>query len=69
MCSWLKQACWAQVVGVGDATKLLRMQLARIKAGGAIQPHADKGPYAEEGHRIHIPLAVSSSTLFLACPV
>lgn len=59
----------AQILGVQDVHKLLRVQLARMQAGSAIQPHSDKGGYAEQGHRIHIPLTLSASTLFLACPV
>ena len=57
-----------QVLGAADVPKLLRVQLARLRAGTTIQPHSDKGGYATGGHRIHIPLAISSSSLFLACP-
>ena len=58
-----------QVLGTRDVPKLLRVQLARLRAGSTIQPHADKGRYATNGHRIHVPLALSASTLFLACPL
>lgn len=41
-----------------------RVMVARLKPGGAIDPHVDEGAYAEHFTRFHIPLAAGEGDAF-----
>lgn len=41
-----------------------RIMLARMKAGGVIQPHRDANPAAKWPHKIHVPLLTNSQVTF-----
>ena len=43
---------------------ILRVQLNHIPANGQVLPHIDNGFYANNAHRIHIPLIVSKCIIF-----
>ncbi len=42
-----------------------RVMLARMAAGGAIQPHKDANPAAKWPHKIHVPLETNDAVTFL----
>jgi hypothetical protein len=41
-----------------------RVMLARMPAGGAIQPHRDANPAAKWPHKIHVPIVSNDQVLF-----
>lgn len=47
-----------------DASKVGRVMVVRLKAGGAIDPHVDEGAYAEHYSRFHIVLSSEEGNVF-----
>lgn len=45
-------------------SRILRIQLNHLPPNGSIRPHQDIGYYANNAHRIHIPLIVSKCIVF-----
>lgn len=41
-----------------------RVMLARMAAGGVIQPHRDANPAAKWPHKIHVPLVTNDKVIF-----
>ena len=41
-----------------------RVMLARMPAGGAIQPHRDANPAAKWPHKIHVPIVSNDQVVF-----
>jgi hypothetical protein len=50
-----------------DVRNIIRMQLARMPAGGSIKRHVDKGGYSAAGHRLHLVVASSPAVTFEVC--
>jgi hypothetical protein len=50
-----------------DVRNIIRMQLARMPAGGSIKRHVDKGGYSAAGHRLHLVVASSPAVAFEVC--
>ena len=46
------------------ARRVWRLQLNRLPAGSAINPHVDQGSYVLHAHRIHVPLIVPRCVQF-----
>jgi hypothetical protein len=54
----------SQLLGAADVSKVIRMQLARIRPGVHIKPHVDLGGWATHSHRIHVPIVTSTGVTF-----
>ena len=55
----------AATAGYGYANGVFpRVMLARMPAGGVIQPHRDANPAAKWPHKIHVPIQTNDQVLF-----
>ena len=53
-----------QVLGQADLANIIRLQLARMRPGVRIKAHVDRGRWASQAHRIHIPLTAAPGVAF-----
>lgn len=53
-----------QILGSADMDKVVRLQLARVRPGVEILPHVDRGVWALNSHRIHVPLTAPAGVTF-----
>ena len=53
-----------QILGSTDMDKIVRLQLARMRPGVEIYPHVDRGMWALNSHRIHVPVTAASGVTF-----
>ena len=54
-----------EAAGVNES-RVTRLQIARMPPRSQIKPHVDSGWWAENQHRVHVPLAVPPATAFLS---